>query len=111
MGKSAEKQPQSAKRKTPGRPFAKGDDPRRAKGRPPIGKALAERARAVLEERDPAGDGEARLDAILRRLARDAAKGHVASAALLFERAYGRAEAPITGADGGPVRIIVEYEK
>jgi len=110
MGKSAEKQPQSAKRKTPGRPFAKGHDPRRAKGRPPIGKALAEAARGVLDEQSE-HEGETHLEAILRRLARDAAKGHVASAALLFERAYGRAEAPITGADGGPVRIIVEYEK
>jgi len=58
------------------------------KGRPPVGKSLAEMIRAVADE--PSDAGVSRLDAVIRRLFRDAESGRHAATALLLERGWGK---------------------
>ncbi len=66
------------------------------KGRPPVGKSLAEVVRRIGEEPLTVGGQQwTRLEAVIRRLYQDAIAGKERSAELLFDRGFGRAVQPI----------------
>lgn len=74
--------------------FAKGQSGN-PKGRAPVGKTLAEAVRMVGEENDEE-TGRTRLQAVIRRLFKDAKlKGGERAAALLFERGFGKVTQPM----------------
>jgi hypothetical protein len=58
------------------------------KGRPPVGKSLAEIVRAVGAE--PTVEGIPRIEAVVRRLYRDAEAGRHGATALLLDRGFGK---------------------
>lgn len=77
---------------TRGKPFEKGDSRINRAGRPPSGKAIAEKARSILKTPiDPdIPDGLLIEDQILLNIARDAQEGNLQSAVVILNRAYGR---------------------
>lgn len=89
-----------------GRPFKPGKSGN-PKGRPPVGKSLAETVRAVAEEQDEE-TGRTRVQEVVRRLFKDAKlKGGERAAALLFERGWGKMTTPIE-VDAGPLPVRIE---
>jgi hypothetical protein len=93
----------AARKAAPGRPFKRGDDPRRntttpGPGRPP--NEHIEWCRRLVS--DPAS--EAAVEAVLRD------KSHPAFATMwraVSERAYGKPAQPLTGPDGGAIPVEV----
>jgi hypothetical protein len=53
---------------------------------------------------------ESAIAALVEVLDSDSAAGKVAAANALLDRGWGRAEQPITGADGGPVQTVSRIE-
>ena len=103
----AKKGANSLRKPARGKPFASGKDPRRGHGpKPGAINEGRELARKVLAEKDERGV-EAAM-AILRKMADKAARGDVKAAQLLFDRAWGKPEQPVTGPDGGPHIIHVK---
>ena len=103
----AKKGANSLRKPVRGKPFAPGKDPRRGRGpKPGAINEGRELARRVLAEKDAHGVEAA--TAILRKLASKAQAGDVKEAQLLFYRAWGKPEQPVTGPDGGPHIIHVK---
>ena len=50
------------------------------------------------------------MDALVRSLLRGAIDGDAKAAATLLDRLLGKVPQPITGDEGGPLKIVVEYE-
>lgn len=86
---AAAKQRRTAARPPRGRPFPPGVSGN-PKGRPPVGKALAEQIRAIGDEVVDKRVGWTRLEVVLRRLYSDAMAGRHGATQILLDRGWGR---------------------
>jgi hypothetical protein len=80
------------------------------KGRPPVGKSLAETVRRIADEKDPRS-GKSNIEAVILKMFEKAKAGSVAHAAFLTDRGWGKPPQPIEagGPEGGPLEIIVRH--
>jgi len=94
------------KQRGPGRRFQPGESGN-PKGRPPVGKSLAEAVRRVGDEVVDRGKykGQPRVDVLIRALFAQGTKGNARAAAVLLDRGWGKAPQPIVGDDGGEILI------
>lgn len=111
--KKAEKQRVSSGKKPRGRgkPFTKGKSGN-PKGRPPLGKSLAEAVRKIGKETIDRGKykGHTRLEALIRSLYQQGIKGNARAAALITERGWGKPMQPVGDETGGPISIRIIEE-
>lgn len=107
-------QPPKRKQRGPGRPFKPGQSGN-PKGRPAIGKSLAEAVRRVGEEaceiKSGPDRGISRLERAIRQLYREAGKGNAKAAAVILDRGWGKPPQPIAGdPENGPLLIRIVRE-
>jgi hypothetical protein len=86
----AVKQQGNTDKKIVGKPFEKGDSRINRAGRPPSGKAIAEKARSILKSPSPDNPDLLVEDIILQNIVADALSGSLQSSVVILNRAYGR---------------------
>lgn len=106
--------PPKRKQRGPGRPFKPGQSGN-PKGRPAIGKSLAEAVRRVGEEpcevKSGPDRGISRIERAIRQLYREAGQGNSKAASVILDRGWGKPLQPVAGDDdGGPIRIRIVRE-
>ena len=76
------------------------------KGRPPVGKSIAELVRSIGNEVLDEQRNWTRIDVLLRKLYQDANNGKHAAAQIILDRGWGKAPQPRGGSDElGPIQI------
>ena len=76
------------------------------KGRPPVGKSIAELVRTIGNEVLDEQRNWTRIDVLLRKLYQDANNGKHAAAQIILDRGWGNVPQPIGGSDElGPIQI------